>query len=182
MLKESEEEALIDVLVGFWRAHDGFPPMWEVEARGEMRMDLPETRDALKISLQPNDWDQRDDLEMRIRCCDIEELHLDEAMVSDFIALVAEFAAFSDHVEVILMPVNQAWIKRTPRGEQRLRAAIERIERETSVHVADFQANPKIDPQQFFDVTHLSPMSGARFFSVHRADHFAPVLAPGALP
>ena len=55
-------------------------------------------------------------------------------------------------------------------------------ERETSVRVVDFQSTPHIDPEQFFDVTHLSPLTGARVFSAHLADHYAQVLAPPGLP
>ena len=179
---DRRKQAVIDVLVGLWRAHGGIPRLWELEFRGEMRLDFPETHDALEIGLRPNDWNQLDDLEMRLRCCDIEELRFDEALVEEFIALVAEFSAFADHVEVVLMPVNHAWVKRTAAAEGRLRAVVERIERETAVRVVDFQSTPSIDPEQFFDVTHLSPLSGARVFSAHLADHYAQVLAPGELP
>jgi hypothetical protein len=179
---DRREQAVIDSLFGLVRAHSGVPPMWEFDFRGKMRMEFPETRDSLEVSLVPNDWDQRDDLDMRIRCCDIEELRLDPDLVEDFIALVAEFSAFADTVEVILMPVNHAWVVRSAAGEQRLRAAIERIEREARVRVADFQAIPKIDPEQFFDVTHLSPLTGARVFSAHLGEHYARVLAPTPRP
>ena len=88
----------------------------------------------------------------------------------------------ADHVEVISMPVNHAWIERTAAAQQRIGAVAERIERETNLRVVDFESILKIDPELFFDVTHLSPLTGGRVFSAHLAEHNARGLAPGALP
>lgn len=174
---DRRQQAAIDVAVGLARAYRGIPTMWELEVRGGTRMDFPEIHDALEVLLAPIDWDQRDDLAMRVRCCDIEQLRFAPELGDDFIALVDEFSAISDRVEVVLMPVNHAWVERTPEARVRMRDVVARIERETGVPVADFQSSPKLDPEMFWDVTHLGFITGAPVFSAHLADHYAPMLS-----
>ncbi len=168
--------AALDFRLGLLEAHRGIPPMWELEFRGDPQFDRPETHEALEILSRPTDWELREDLARRIRCCDIEELRFDEHLVADFIALVGELAAVSERTEVVLMPVNHAWVKRSPAALERLREVVLRIARETGVPVLDFQSLPSLDASHFWDATHLTPSGGMRAFSVLLADHYVPTL------
>ena len=104
----------------------------------------------------------------------VEELRFDERLVADFIELVGEIAAVSERTEVVLMPVNHAWVKRSPAALERLREVVLRIARETGLPVLDFQSPPSLDASHFWDATHLTPSGGMRAFSVFLADHYAP--------
>jgi hypothetical protein len=168
--------AALDFRLGLLEVHRGIPPMWDLEFRGDPQFDHPETHEALEILSRPADWELREDLARRIRCCDIEELRFDERLVADFIALLGELAAVSERTEVVLMPVNHAWVKRSPAALERLREVVRRIARETGLPVLDFQSPPSFDASHFWDATHLTPSGGMRAFSVFLADHYVPSL------
>ncbi len=113
------------------------------------------------------------DLEQRIRCCDIIDLHFDEGLVSDFIALVQELAPISDRIEVVLMPKNHDWVENPPEALARQRAVLERIERETGVTVRDYQHLPGLAARYYLDATHLTVHEGQPRFSALLADDWA---------
>ena len=149
---------------------------WSFESRGALRLtDLsPETR-ALLSRLMANlqyPPSLQDDLENRIRCCDIVDLHFDEGLVHDFIAMVRELAAISDRIEVVLMPKNYDWVKNPPEALARQRAVLERIERETGVRVSDYQNLRELDGGYFWDVSHMTP-EGTEYFSVRLAEDWS---------
>ena len=174
-----------------------------VELLSSIRKDLPEWRPPLAwhfflrgavpqpADLSPETLEQigrlmanlahpetmQEHLERRIRCCDIVDLHFDEGLVSDFIAMVHELASISDRIVVVLMPKNYDWVKNPPEALERQRRVLERIERETGVRVADFQHLPELDGAYFFDVSHLTLYEGQHRFSRLLAEHWAPRLS-----
>ena len=115
----------------------------------------------------------KSDLENRIRCCDIVELHFNEGLVRDFIALVHELAAISDRIEVVLMPRNYEWVKNPPEALDRQRTVVTRIERETGAAVRDYQHLPELDGRYFLDVSHLILHEGQDRFSRLLAEDWA---------
>jgi hypothetical protein len=175
-LRRARSRAWRDFGVGLFRANRGFPAMWSAEVRGGWDLDVPETHDALSRLSEPTDWDLRQDLEHRIGCCDIEELRFDDELVDAFVALVPELAAISDRVEIVLMPVNHAWVKRTAGARERLRDVVARLRRETRVAIVDLSDMQEIESSDFWDVTHLSFTRGAEKFSRLLADRYAPSL------
>ena len=150
---------------------------WSFETRGgNLRLtDLaPQTR-ALVPRLMANlqyPPSLQNDLENRIRCCDIVDLHFDEGLVHDFIAMVRELAAISDRIEVVLMPKNNDWVKNPPEARARQRPVLERIERETGVRVVDYQHLQELDGGYFWDVSHMTP-EGGEYFSARLAEDWS---------
>ena len=112
----------------------------------------------------------KSDLENRVRCCDIVDLHFNERLVRDFISLVHELAAISDRIEVVLMPRNYEWVKNPPEALDRQRSVVTRIERETGTPVHDYQHLPELDGRYFFDASHLTLHEGQDRFSTLLAE------------
>jgi hypothetical protein len=173
-----EREELAFELYGEMRRYPDLWPLgsWQLEWRGGLPTEFPpellEPVDALMKNLA-HPTTLQDDLEHRIRCCDILELHFDEGLVGDFIAMVKELKPVSERVAVVLMPKNYEWVKNPPEALERQQRVLERIERETGVSVVDFQHLPDLDSSQFFDVTHLTPHEGRLTFSRYLADYWA---------
>ena len=152
---------------------------WQLSTRGGFPlMDdfTPETADLVARFManlaHPKSLEQ--DLEQRIRCCDIVDLHFDEGLTSDFIALLQELAPISDRLEVVLMPKNHEWVVTPPDARARQRAVIEQIERETRVAVRDFQYHPALSGRYYLDVSHLTVHEGQPLFSTLLADDWSP--------
>lgn len=118
-----------------------------------------------------------DDRLHRVNCCDIEEMHFEEVLIQAFVRMVKEFQQFSDQVEVIMLPRNEAWIHYPPAGRQRLDAVLERLESETGLEVRDYQQLDIITPEMFSDTTHLTRYEGDVAFTGFLADTYAPLLA-----
>ncbi len=164
----------------YWKALEEFPDAgpfgsWEPRTRGaSFRPEdvspefLELTNRFMKLMQYPEFL--KSDLESRIRCCDIVELHFNEGLVRDFIALVHELAAISDRIEVVLMPRNYDWVKNPPEALDRQRTVVTRIERETGAAVRDYQHLPELDGRYFFDVSHLILHEGQDRFSTLLAE------------
>ena len=101
------------------------------------------------------------------------QLHFNEGLVRDFIALVHEPAATSDRIEVVLMPRNYEWVKNPPEALDRQRTVVTRIERETGAAVRDYQHLPELDGRYFLDVSHLILHEGQDRFSSLLAEDWA---------
>lgn len=152
---------------------------WEWQGSGT----IPEERSAETLELFPkyyaarrNEKAMTDDRLNRINCCDLEELDFEEELIAAFIRTVQNFQEFSDNVEVILMPVNEDWIKRPAEGQRRLREALERVALETGVSIRNFEQAPEITPQMFSDTTHLARYSGDVRFTELLVDTYEPTL------
>jgi len=102
-----------------------------------------------------------DDRLNRIHSADIIDMHFSEELVAAFIRIVQEFQAFSEHVEVVMLPRNTDWIKYSAEGRARLEETISRIEQATGVTIQDHQDLPVIQPSMFSDTTHLNRYQGA---------------------
>ena len=140
---------------------------------------IPEERSAETLAIferyyeaQRTDYRLDNDRLNRIQTADILEMHFDEDLVVAFIQLVKHFQTFSDKVEVMMLPRNEAWITYTPEGRRRLDAVLARIERETGLKVHDFQQIEGIDPTKFSDTTHLNRYQGAVAFTQFLVDRY----------
>jgi hypothetical protein len=174
---EEREELAFELYAGMRRYPDLWPlGAWSSQWRGSLPTEFAPELLALVDPLMKNlahPTTLQDDLEHRIRCCDILELHFDEGLVADFIAMIEELEPVSERVVVVLMPKNHAWVENPPEAMERQRRVLERIERETGVRVVDFQYLPDLDASQFFDVTHLTPHEGRLTFTRRFADYWA---------
>jgi hypothetical protein len=166
----------------FWRAREEMPDVgpgdWSLKTRGAAPRPealSPETVDLLARLMKNLQYPEsrRADLEDRIRCCDVLDLHFDEGLVRDFIAMVRELGAISDRIEVVLLPKNYDWVRNPPEALARQQAVLERIERETGARVSDYQYRPEIDERYFWDVTHLTIYEGQDRFTTLLADDWA---------
>lgn len=119
------------------------------------------------------DYQLDDDRLSRIQSADIIELNFDETLVESFITLVKNFQAFSDHVEVILLPKNTAWINNPPEAMQRMQVVLDRIVAETGVTIKDFQVIDAVTPDMFSDTTHLARYSGDIAFTHFLVEEYA---------
>jgi hypothetical protein len=113
------------------------------------------------------------DLTRRVDQADILELGFDEQLIIDFIQMVKDLKAVSEHTEVILLPRNTDWIIYSPEVKAKLQGVLDRIERETGVPVRNFQEDPRITPAQFRDTTHLNFYDGIDIFSKLLADVYS---------
>lgn len=127
--------------------------------------------------LTQTDYYMSDDRLSRIHSADIEELHFNQMLVDSFIAIVKNFQAFSDHVEVVMLPKNTDWIKNPPEALERQRAVVERIQRETGVTFRDFQEIDAVTNDLFRDTTHLNRYQGAVVFTDFIVETYAPILS-----
>ena len=139
-----------------------------------------ETRDLLAELYALGRTEQRmsDDRLHRINCCDIEELHFEETLIAAFVRMVKQFQMFSDQVEIVMLPRNEAWINYPPEGRQRLNALIERLEQETGLIVHDHQQLDVITPEMFSDTTHLTRYGGDVAYTQFLVETYGPMLAP----
>jgi len=152
---------------------------WEWQGAGTIREERSqETLDLFVPYYDALRSEQRlaDDRLRRITCCDIEELHFEETLIAAFIRTVKNFQQISDRVEVILLPRNHDWIQRPPEAVERLRVALERIERETGATVRSFEDAPEITPQMYSDTTHLARYSGDVRYTSLLVETYAPIL------
>ena len=117
-----------------------------------------------------------DDKLRRIACCDLVDLHFEETLIEAFIRVVQTFQAFSDQVEVIMLPRNTEWIQYPPEAQERLQAVLERIRSETGVTIKDMQDLDTIDPTMFNDTTHLGRYTGDVPFTAHLVSEYAGML------
>ncbi len=160
---------------------DYVPSSWSWEWQGAGT--IPEERSQETLDLfvpyfEALRSDQRlaDDRLRRITCCDIEDLHFEEALVAGFIRTVKNFQEFSDHVEVILLPRNHDWIQRGPEAAQRLSDVLARVERETGVTIHSFEDAPEITTEMFSDTTHLARYTGDVPYTHLLVETYAPIL------
>jgi len=80
---------------------------------------------------------------------------------------VKNFQAFSDQVEIVMLPRNTDWIVNSPEGLARLEDAIQQIETGTGIRIRNHQDLPSITPQMFSDATHLNRYQGAVNYTKH---------------
>ena len=93
--------------------------------------------------------------------------------------MVKNFQAFSNRVEIILLPKNGDWIQYPPEARERLDNVIRRIENETGIKVLDMQDVPEITPDMYTDTTHLGRYTGDIPFTRLLKDEMVPVLRKG---
>ncbi|TDR23538.1 hypothetical protein [Marinicella litoralis] len=122
------------------------------------------------LSMDPARLD--DDRLNRIHTADIIEMHFSDELVEAFIRLVNQFKTFSDHVEVVMLPRNTDWIIYTEGGQQRLDAAIKRIEQGTGLKIKNHQDLPVMKPHMFADTTHLNRYQGASTYTRYLAQEY----------
>ena len=96
----------------------------------------------------------------RIDTADIIELRFEPELVEAYIRIVENFKAFSEHVDIILLPRNTEWINYSPEGKKRLLATMAYIEKRTGIKVKNYQDLDVITPDMFSDTTHLARYSG----------------------
>ncbi|MFT5138841.1 MAG: hypothetical protein ACI9H8_000528 [Lysobacterales bacterium] len=146
---------------------------------GTIPMDRSEqTVDLIKelIRTYLTDRNLENDRLGRIRSADIIELQFEELLVESFIQLVKNFQQISEHVEIILLPVNRDWIVNSPSGKQRLANTLERISRETGITIRNMQDVPEITPDMYSDTTHLGRYTGDIPFTRLLVDEIEPLL------
>lgn len=156
--------------------HDGEDWWYRWQGGGTLAEERsPELLELSKelYQLQQADYLMDRDRLRRIHSADIIDLNFEEPLVADFVELVKTFQAFSDQVDVVLLPRNTKWIVNPPEAIERLRAAVERIERETGVPVKNFQDLPEIQPEMFSDTTHLNRYRGAVAFTGRMVEEYA---------
>ena len=129
-----------------------------------------------------NEKRMTEDRMQRNSCCDYENLDFEEELLSAFVRIVKTFQAFSDEVEVILMPVNEDWVNRPADAEQRLADVLDRIQQETGVTIRNFERAPEITPEMFSDTTHLGRYIGDVPFTEMLVNTYAPKLGGSAAP
>ncbi len=116
------------------------------------------------------------DLQERIDCCDILGLEFDESMIEEFIAIVEELKAVSDHVEIVLFPVPPSLAHPEAEALDRQHAVVQRIIERTGAHVRNYQFDPAFDDSLFYDATHLSMDKGRIIFSHRLAEDLVETL------
>lgn len=186
---DTEQQARLDELgeILAQRFNEEYPDFqggqWVYEWQGAGT--VPWERPASTVALFPeyytlirNPRFMDNDRLRRIRTADILELDFEEQMIRDFISIVGNFQAISDHVEVILLPRNTDWINYTPEVAARLQSVIDRIARETGVPVRNHQALPEMRPDMFGDTTHLGRYIGDIPYTEYLVDSYAPLLSP----
>lgn len=163
---------------------DWVEAQWSFERQGGGT--VPWERPAGTVALFPeyyallhNDRRMEDDLLRRIATTDILELDFEPLLIESFIAMVENFKAISNHVEVILLPRNTDWVNYSPEVAARLQAVLERIEAETGVPVRNHQDLPRFDPSMFGDTTHLGRYVGDIPYTEFLAEQYAPLLIDG---
>ena len=112
----------------------------------------------------------------RIACCDIEELHFQEELITAYVRIIETFQQFSDHVAVVLLPRNLEWIHYSPEAEARLAEVLERLQAETGVEIRNYQ---ELDypARMWSDTTHFARYGGDVVFTDLLVEEFAPILA-----
>ncbi len=118
------------------------------------------------------DYQLDNDRLSRINSADIIDLDFSEVLVESFIQIVKNFQSISDHVEVVLLPKNTAWIKNPPEAMQRMQQVLDRIQTETGVVIRNFQTIDEITPDMFSDTTHLARYSGDVAFTNFLAEQY----------
>jgi len=113
-----------------------------------------------------------DDRLNRIHTADILEMNFSDELVDAFIRLVNEFKSFSDHVEVVLLPRNTAWINYTESGQKRLSTVLAKIEAATGMKITDHQDLTIMKPHMFRDTTHLNRYQGATTYTQYLAEEY----------
>ncbi len=117
------------------------------------------------------------DLVRRINTSDILELGFDDALIESFINIVENFQAFSDHVEVVMLPRNTDWVQYSPEVQARLDNLFNNIGTRTGASLRNFQTHPAITPEHFRDTTHLSSYDGVDIFTKILADEYGDLLS-----
>ncbi|WP_323846962.1 hypothetical protein [Microbulbifer magnicolonia] len=115
-----------------------------------------------------------DDRLSRIHSADIVELNFDPELVEAFIRIVKNFQAISDRVEVVMLPQNTGWIHNPPAAQQRLAAAVARIEAATGLVMQNHQHPSSITPEMFADTTHLARYTGGVAYTRHLVEALVP--------
>jgi hypothetical protein len=165
----SAEEQLAVALM----RHCGGPcPDWDPQLRGERRLAFPDTEAEVRrlngITMTPEQ--KEGDLRGNVRIDDALELHLDERLVSRFVALLAEMRQSYAHTMAFVTPMDRGLVRRTPDAEERVRVLLDRVRREAGVEVLDFSSDPDFGAIDFRDSTHLDELSGKPKFSAKLAD------------
>lgn len=113
------------------------------------------------------------DLQRRIEQGDILELEFHEPLVLAFIEMVNNLNAVSEQMEILLLPRNTDWVVYSPEVQAKLTSLMDRISAATGVPVNDLQDDPRINPQDFVDTTHLSYSSGIDKFTDLLVEEYA---------
>jgi hypothetical protein len=161
------------------RIYGGPMPAWDPKHRGEVRTVFPETIGAKRelASLTSAEREQRTAFDREIQVdLDIIDLEFDPRQIEDLLVAVREARQFSEHTFVVIPPRNPDWIEHSAEGKARLRAVIERIERDGEVRVIDFDTTPVLDGKVFADTTHLDEMTGRERYSKLLAERVSELL------
>jgi len=152
------------------------PGSWRVADRGGLPVtaskDTMELGAQLMTRMQSPSRMQRA-LDSRIKCCDIEDLKIDPAMLKEFIDAVRAAQSVSKRVDILLMPRNGDVVHLSEQGQRNLKMALEQIEKETGVKVVDFSNAPDYHVNWFLDTDHLTLFGGRVRFSKQMADYYA---------
>jgi len=183
--QSEEDEARLDEISGilteaFTKEYPDLQdtPQWYFGWQGAGT--VPWERPAETVAMFPEyysllQYDQRldNDRLSRIRSADILDLEFEELLVEHFIAMVGNFKAIADEVEIVLLPRNTNWIEYRPEVAARLQSVIERIERESGVRVRNHQIIPEVTPKMFSDTTHLGRYVGDIPYTEYLVDQYA---------
>ncbi len=144
---------------------------------------IPEERSAETLAIfndyyavTQTDNAMKNDRLSRIRSADIEELNFEPLLVEHFINIIKNFQKISQHVEVIMLPKNSAWINTTPAAEKRLAAVIKQIELATGIEMKNHQNINEITADMYRDTTHLSRYRGDIAYTDYLLKEYAPLL------
>jgi hypothetical protein len=152
-------------------------PAWNAKTRGEPRWLYPETAPAYRNLIRAFNASKPRHRARLVAANDADELHMDAGRLEEFVALVRELEASSDHVIVWLAPRNTDWVRVTPEGLDRLNTALATVHRESGAPVIDLTTMDGIDPSDFIDATHLSEHAGRPKLSKRLADEVAAAIA-----
>ena len=165
-MREGGDAAVAELNARFEKEYPGYvPSQFSVEWQGAGTVPWERPQETVDMfpeyyGLISNERALHNDLLNRIATADILDLEFEELLIERFIVLVGHFKTISEEVEVVLLPRNTDWIEYTPEVEARLKALLDRIERETGVPVRNHQELDGFGPEMFSDTTHLARYLG----------------------
>jgi hypothetical protein len=93
-------------------------------------------------------------------CCDIVQLRFDREQIDEFLELVRRFQQISTKVALVVMPQHVA-LRRPDDAVDRLHAMLREVEARAGVPMIDLSNPAEISADDFKDVTHVNPTTGA---------------------
>lgn len=158
------------------------PSAWTPQWRGEFRMVFPDTLAlyAEYVAMRTTRARMERDRRQRIASSDVVELHFDEQLVEDEIAVIRSLQTIAQRSFLVIAPSNRAWIRPTPAALARLQGVVDRLQRETGVPLLDLSMSEAFVAEDFIDTTHLNEHRGRPKLSRMLAEAVADAIARDA--